>query len=989
MKKTFPSRYRRGLLLGVLAAAPLMMMAQIPPATVFTPDSVWHEGTVQWNGDGTCAYDFDGSVFLFVWYIDMHYDYASPYIYLFNKDHKNEPLAPYNFFQSFNKPPANNLVFRYPHEDFSKSFVPWLLGRNFAFQFDSRLWYYQHVETEDADRSYECFAEMPLDPSTDSCFHYYDLRTPIPDEIKQGAFQLDSAVWFIGRNENKNSAHFMKWFLQPYTINESTNHFVPGAIIYITGITGSKLGGYFTRLDSTGRQFLVLNTYTPASEDGLGKDNIGRIVPVRGTSGQIQSFTYASYTSNLTPFFGLGADGATIVSGTIKGAGRTSVPDPTLSDRFTEFYVSDGKDGNGNHPVLFNEICFINDQQVKILNTGAINLPAAAMPDKFNKITGKWDWDREAVYNIMGFQELRVRDYSTQVSGYDGLQQFVWFLYPDKKGYPCGAQFVSDIWRFDYSMTRTSTDLFDTISYPGINSLWTLNGILDGAPPCSMKWPEWDSTYSLNLHPAEPTSLSFTTTTTSRSEISNSYEDQWSIGESMDLELGVAFLKGTFSEEFKYSNTFKNTYSSGTEIKSTVTNVYTLDTASQPYGVFLWTVPQIARFQFSLYPWWDKGTLYPVPHSMQYLFRVTGTWIMPMAVKLNKSPFLINHPNGDSLTDWEARNRPGILNAMSYTSPVLNCAWIDRSSGSVGTINFANDTLSSFESTSSVSIDVAAGQKVPEVFEGGVSSSYKATYSTETVNQTSFGETISVSLKNLNLKAWGVNLSHLYLSVFWFRNDGNNWWYFDGMNGQKPWYVAYISSGSYLNIQPVTPSAGTVFDRNDLPVFTWEEETGTLHDFTVFVASSPNITTLNTLAKISVKGNSCVLPGDFRYETGQIYYWAVSGKTDQEMTIWSESSAFSFHHQEESLDNTLKALLYPNPGTPDNLTLSVESQNPGRITIRIFDLRGQILFHQDMEDAGEGMVTLKIPRLTIQPGIYLVGIQCGDQSILKKLIIIP
>jgi len=580
-------------------------------------------------------------------------------------------------------------------------------------------------------------------------------------------------------------------------------------------------------------------------------------------------------------------------------------------------------------------------------------------------------------------------DYSSQIAGLDGFQQYNWFVYPDKNKYFNGGAFKSDIWCLDNSKTVHSNDLTDTVSYKGIKSLWTLVGITDGAPPCSMDWEIWDSTTALFLHDPDPTELVLTMSNTTQTQITHSVEDQWSHGNNMQISIPFSGALYSLSEQYQYANAFKNTYSGGTKVTTTYANPFALTPETQDYGYKIWSVPNLSRYTYQLYPWYDTHLAYPVPNSFQYLIRSNGNWIVPEPVLLSEAPFLVSDPNSDSLITWTVTHRPHFMEALQNgLTPILNPIWQDPFPGGTYSVEYSLENSTTSTATSSYSVEASLGFKIPEIFELSLTGSYDITYSTEIKTTTIFGEEVEVSLKTLKYKEWGVNLSHLCLSVYWFKNDGTPWWYFDDLNGQEPWYLAYLSTASQLKIEALTPQADEIIDPEDL-ICSWQATKGNFVAYTFFISTSANISPGNVVYKISTGDQTTVVPDGFTGIEGGKYFWAVMGETLEGEMAWSLPRSFIIRGKEntENISNGMTVNIFPNPGLDGQVGFSILPTESGVIILKLFEPDGNLILEKEYPAVAGDLLTGKLSSLSSRPGLYIARFSSSAETVIRKVII--
>jgi hypothetical protein len=766
-------------------------------------------------------------------------------------------------------------------------------------------------------------------------------------------------MFFIGTLENPNWPNYGHWIMKEYTYNENKKQFVYQNSHNLYSIPGRCLGDMFKYHDADHNEHIMLNTYDPGGSSYLGTIN---------TQGQFKYVSRAKFENR-------DYAASTMVKGTIKGKRNNPAGSKEDSDRFTVFLISEEQNSAHNNPVYHYEYS-IQNNILQFVTSGEVVLPSSSYPKDINNI-----------FNIHGVIQYDVMDFSTEVTGPDGIRQHVWLFYPDSHKSFTGARFKSDIWRPVPGSVVSSTDLGDVDKYgDSIKDLWSLVGIVDGAPPCSINWHVWDSIHDPDA--ALPTELKFSTAETHKTEVKAFTQDMFSAG--ADVHFGVGpFAAGV---EFKYSNTFKEMHSSSTKISKEYTLTYGLNDESQEYGVYIWMIPQIKRISYNVYPWWDNQLQYPVSNSLQYLFRTFGFSYHNEKIEISKFPFLIDEPNAVDLAAWKVDRRSyHYNNILKYDlSPFTDIFWEDPYQGSEGSFSEVKDTTSAYSSSNSYEVTVSASGSLPEIFSAGINVGTEVDYENEVTVTTEFSKTLTVSLNNLIQKKYGINISHLDISAYWFRPEHHHaWWYYDSLiNEQKPWYIAYIVNTCEGKILPLLPVSNGIIKESEL-LFSWELQGAEFKDLTFFVANSTPISQSNILHKEDVTVKRQINPDGFQPEKGKTYYWAIRGICESGDLVWSPTQAFTILDDEISITekNDLKAIIYPNPSNQKNIHVIIDSPEPSRISLSLFDITGRYIHNREFEHNASGPTTIMLSNLDLTPGVYFVVIRSNQSSITKKLII--
>lgn len=947
-----------------LIALPFLIHAQVN----ITYDLFHQDKSFNWVANGTTFNNFQGVLYGFA-YQKYTLNAALPkqvagWPTVYVMDNSTGTMVPYNF----GKYHSNSFAFGYEGESTCDD-APQILGNVILFQFNGRLWYFQQTNPKlfpamgpRITDNYECFQQMPLDPSSDG-FRFYLHFADWPDVVKKGAFQADSnTLVFIGQNENKESANYHKWYLWEYSFNPANSYFTRGNAYILDGAMGTKFGGVVKHREKSGKPWYVLSTSFPDSYIGYLTPNPNPGIPY---TYRMEALVHPGYSTTM------------IIAGSIQGARSVNtVYYPENSSRFAEFSISDGKSSDGNYHMAYRDF-YIKSGKISLASQGEVVLPSASYPREV-------DGD----FFLQGAYELDLASVGTEIKGYNALRQKIWVFYPDKNKILNGAGFCSDIWKnMEQNHTISNSDLDDT-TYTGIRSLWSLTGIVDGAPPCPVNWPLWINSHSAET---EPTELNFTSEQESETEITNSYEDKYTLGEEINLGHEGEALGASMNEEFQYSSSFKNLATSTTTITTTYSNAFGLDEEFQDKGFYIWSIPEIKRFTYVKYTWWDTKYTYPDSSSLQFLFRVFGTEIKTENMDLAGFPFYVENPNDSTLAGWKTDKRTAVVSsALGHgLSPILNLSWDDGAHGSKGTYAISNDSVSTYESGTSYEAKVGVTVKIPEIFEAKISAGNEVTYACETSVKTKFGQEIEASLYNLTTRSKGPIIGSLDISTYWFRNeDGVKWWYYDGLGDQRPWYIAYVvNEASKGRILPLVPGNGQKLKSSEL-LFAWKARDFEPDNYTFYITTIGHVSPSAVIFERSTGTVDEISLNDFNPQPGTTYYWTVKGTRGRDI-VWSRTQAFTVPagNPVTEEENGLKATIFPNPGGGQNIHVLLSSQESGIISISLYDISGKLLCRQEVGYIAPSPVTVTLPVRNMEAGLYFVRISGASVSASKKLII--
>jgi len=947
-------------------AIPLLIHAQVN----ITYDAFWQDKSFDWIANGIAFNTFQGNMYG-VAYRKYTINAVLPkqvagYPTVYMKNVKTGNMDPYPF-GSYN---SSTFAFGY-HGESTATDAPQILGNVMFFQFNGRLWYFQQTNpklyTATGPRitdNYECFQQMPLDAASDG-FRFYLHFTDWPDVVKKGAFQADSnTLIFIGHNENTQSQYYNRWYLWVYSFDPATSRFSRGNSYLLEGAMGTKFGGVVKHREKSGDAWYVFSTSNPDAYIGYLTRNPNPGIP----------FLYRRETNiPALPNYGT----TLVMAGSIEGGRKnTQVGSPQNSCRLAEFAISNVKSSDGNYHLSYRDF-YVKSGTVYLATQGDVVLPTASYP---RQVGGD--------FFLQGAYSLYPSSYMSQAQAYDGLYQVLWVYYPDKNQVLNGIGFTSDIWRPVKGSVIENADLMNDTLYPGIRNLWSLVGIVDGAPPCSVDWPLWVNSHSAET---EPTELNFTTEQESETEISNSYEDKYTFGEEINLGHSGEAFGASMNEEFSYSSSFKNLVSSGTTYTTSYTNTFGLDEEFQENGFYIWSVPNIKRFVYMKYAWWDNQFIYPDSSTLQFLFRVYGTSVIAEKRKLSGFPFYVENPNAPDLADWTAHKRTAISSSVNSLglNPILNLSWTDGSHGSKGTYAISGDSVSTYESGTSYEAKICVTAKIPEIFKANISAGKEVTYTNETSVKTKFGQEIEASLSNLTAKSKGLNIEELNISTFWFRHeDGVKWWFYDSLGDQRPWYIAYIVDNVEKGaIIPLAPFDGQELKSSEM-LFAWKAKGCEPEQYTFYITNIGRVTPSAVVYRQSTGKSATISVSDFKPEPGKTYYWTVRGTTGEHGT-WSRPRAFTVPAKDTATTAGagLKAILYPNPGTGEDIHVLLTSPVSGSVLLSLYEISGKLLYRKDAGSDPGFPASFTIPAGGLRSGIYIVDIRADSGSLLKKLVI--
>ena len=919
---------------------------------------------LKWKENATTFCTYNGDLYMIVWDSKSYMFTQSyyPYVYKYTNGE----------FQPFLVNNTNQLKFGYKNEDdypYKDGIYNFIVeSKPLFFSYYGKMWYYSlNLVWEGLYKKYyELWARYDEGSGWTTWYTKYD---DLPGQLNMGVCQVDSTLRFIAHETSTN-----KFYAKDYQYNAATNKPEYNQTVSLPIITADRLDGVLVYKDEFNNNCFIYNTYTAASNELM----ITVDSPLTGAHHLNLFGLNVIGMENLKG--GAPAGVSSLLMGSVQGKKTTESYDPAKSTRFNCFYVGAQKSSTNCFP-LYNYEFIIQDNPNKdplkypyLFRYSSVVLPASAYPDL---VSGQ--------YCLQGATLMTPKAFGSDTAVKNGLQQQLMLFYPDSKKKFNGSIFNSDFWQPVPGSSVSSLDLAnDSIYGPQIRKLWTLVGIVDGAPPCSINWPVWEDHHSaIN----EPTELAFTVDNVSTSEVTSSYEDKYSLGGSIETGFGDMFSLET---SFKYAHTYKSKVSSKNTVKSVLTTNFGLNEHSQELGYYIWNIPLITRNSYQVYPWYDTKLAYPVSNTLQYQFRTVGVLPVTENKEIGSFPWLINHPNDPSLNEWKAGSRVAMYNDISGygLSPLQAIGWTSPNPGQHYSFSETNTTTSSVESTCSYSWGINTSVAIPEVFKISGSYDQDISYSTENKYETEFGNEVEVSLTNLNDKVFGVNISYYDMSIFWFKPNVADWWYLDSVNGQKPWYIAYIVGTTHAKIKQIAPGPGTELKNNEL-LFSWKTEDGEVFDdYTIVVSTESQSGPGSTVYSASCGKMTYAGIRNLNADPGKTYYWAVKGKTADGEIVWSEFRAFKVKDDESaSSPATLKAGIYPNPGKCSDININIDNSEKAPVEIMLLDSKGLTLAKSTIIDPGNIPFSSVFPYLDLSPGIYFAVIRNREEKIVKKILI--
>ena len=587
----------------------------------------------------------------------------------------------------------------------------------------------------------------------------------------------------------------------------------------------------------------------------------------------------------------------------------------------------------------------------------------------------------DGAYHLQGAEELVPTMFHNNVGkSPDGFRQQNWVYYADKNYKICGARFLSDSWQFNPDSTVSSYDLAkDSLYGPQVRSLWTLTGIVDGGPPCSIDWPVWTNHH---LSTVKPTFLDFVKTSLSKTEVTTISEDQYTVG--ANLKTDSKYFN--FGMETKFSDAFKNTVSTSTTIKTEITKTYDLSEEGQGYGYYLYSVPSITRYMYGRYPWWDNGYKYPVPTSVQYRFVVTAIALLNRNRDISAFPFFIDEPNSTDLADWLHANRINHQDIdTSGLFPVCTPTWSSPNPGDVLTFETLKDSITENNHKTTYNVGASFSGKKPDVFQASVSVASEVSYSTSTKHETEMGTRLQVSLHNLTEESLGVNFGEYIVETYWLRPEDWDWWFYDSLGDQRPWYILYMVNSTQGKLNLISPASEEKVEGRG-KWFSWSATGFKPVEYQLFLSKSPHISPSSTIMRFYTGASEDYFVPELPLAPEKLY-WAVMAVTDEGEIVRSESRLLILRKEgiPDSQNVTLTAVPYPNPANGRGIHLFVDTKEKGKMLVRIMSTDGSTVYESVLDHPAEGPQTYFLPQMNLAGGLYIMEVTIKNERTIKKL----
>jgi hypothetical protein len=287
-------------------------------------------------------------------------------------------------------------------------------------------------------------------------------------------------------------------------------------------------------------------------------------------------------------------------------------------------------------------------------------------------------------------------------------------------------------------------------------------------------------------------------------------------------------------------------------------------------------------------------------------------------------------------------------------------------------------------------VEAGGGLRVPKVcrIETKLSTGYSGSLMNETTTTSEYGRRITASLKQLHFTSQGVNLSALHMNLYLFSPETNaNWSYFDSLNGQKPFYLAWEVTSASESLALEFPADGDQVGQDRL-LFTWRPVGGELHNYVFIISGSSNIADVTTLYRQEMGTGTELAVNDFQPEPGVTYYWAVKGYNADGDLVFSPILSFTMKKAiAENPSQEINTVICSSPGPLSDLRIIVSPVNDGLVAVTLTDLSGRSVAMKDAAGRSGVALAFSFSGENLAPGIYLAVIRSGEDRGVRKVII--
>jgi hypothetical protein len=354
--------------------------------------------------------------------------------------------------------------------------------------------------------------------------------------------------------------------------------------------------------------------------------------------------------------------------------------------------------------------------------------------------------------------------------------------------------------------------------------------------------------------------------------ISNETENVITLTEDYDLaiygKVGAQIAEETVYGSIKVAKNWINSTSFSHSVTYAQDINSVLNNGSAGNGVFLWSVPNLARADMSRFPWWaeddsqiipgsETSVVWHLPPNNNLVFEVVDMGdelysplfgidpdrytALSHEDSLNSQGDFLSAAGIDSLTferwcdEWTIENASRMNlseQATGHTgTPVLDFVWDAGGTDAASSFNESDVNSSTKGGSNSVEVTVGTNIGKAEVFsvnlEGGLSFSFS--------NETTQTYSASSGYKLYTDKAlegtkitdeYVVLTERLALSCYLFNDPDADYWYYDVLHNdigdtypefknQKPWYLGYVASRP----EPYINENATATEQNLIPQF--------------------------------------------------------------------------------------------------------------------------------------------------------------------------
>jgi len=90
--------------------------------------------------------------------------------------------------------------------------------------------------------------------------------------------------------------------------------------------------------------------------------------------------------------------------------------------------------------------------------------------------------------------------------------------------------------------------------------------------------------------------------------------------------------------------------------------------------------------------------------------------------------------------------------------------------------------------------------------------------------------------------------------------------------------------------------------------------------------------------------------------------------------------------EENKNETSLKAAIYPNPTSGQDISVTFTTKVPGPVIISLYETNGRCLYIQEVQGPENEPVIIQLPFNDFRPGIYVAEIRTAGERVIKKVV---